>query len=462
MQDIRRTFPATFELATLGIIIGAGIGVPLGVWAAVRRGGVVDQIVRIMGLIGYSIPIFWLGLMALVVFYARLGWVSGPGRIDIVYEYTLTPVTGLLLLDSARAGEWQAFGNVLSHLILPASLLGYFSLAYISRMTRSFMLNELAQEYIVAARAKGLSETRIIWRHALRNAMVPLVTVIALSYAGLLEGSVLTETVFAWPGLGLYLTNSLQNADMNAVLGRHDRRRLDLRRPQPPVRPALHDARSADPRDGAGDDDAREAAARARTRACTTGSCPTGRARGGRRRSGGRTATWRTFARNRLAMVGPPDRARPRAHGGVRRRAEPVLALRRRPAHDAAAAAVGGALVRHRRPGPRHPVAPHLRFAHHVVRRRPRGGARGADRPRGGHDRRLFGRARRRGADADHRHLPRVPAADPRPRVRRGARARHRECGDRHRTHVVASVRADRARRDAHAPAAPTTSRPCS
>jgi peptide/nickel transport system permease protein len=219
MQDIRRTFPATFELATLGIVIGAGFGVPLGVWAAVRRGGVVDQIVRVMGLIGYSIPIFWLGLMALVVFYAHLGWVAGPGRIDVVYEYTLTPVTGLLLLDSARAGQWQAFGNALSHLILPASLLGYFSLAYISRMTRAFMLNELAQEYIVAARAKGLSESRIIWRHALRNAMVPLVTVIALSYGGLLEGSVLTETVFAWPGLGFYLTNSLQNADMNAVLG---------------------------------------------------------------------------------------------------------------------------------------------------------------------------------------------------------------------------------------------------
>ena len=219
MQDIRRTFPATFELATLGIVIGAGIGVPLGVWAAVRRGGVVDQVVRVMGLIGYSVPIFWLGLMALVVFYARLGWVGGPGRIDVVYEYTLVPVTGLLLLDTARAGEWQAFGNALSHLVLPASLLGYFSLAYISRMTRSFMLNELAQEYVVAARAKGLSEARIIWRHALRNAMVPLVTVIALSYAGLLEGSVLTETVFAWPGLGLYLTNSLQNADMNAVLG---------------------------------------------------------------------------------------------------------------------------------------------------------------------------------------------------------------------------------------------------
>lgn len=219
LQDIARTFPATLELATLGILIGVTVGVPLGVWAAVRRGGVVDQVVRVMGLIGYSVPIFWLGLMALVLFYARLGWVSGPGRIDVVYQYTLQPVTGLLLVDAALGGEWDAFRNALSHLILPASLLGYFSLAYISRMTRSFMLNELSQEYVVAARAKGLSETRIIWRHALRNAMVPLVTVIALSYAGLLEGSVLTETVFAWPGLGLYLTNSLQNADMNAVLG---------------------------------------------------------------------------------------------------------------------------------------------------------------------------------------------------------------------------------------------------
>ncbi len=219
LQDIRRTFPATFELATMGILIGAGVGVPLGVWAAVRRGGMADQVVRVMGLIGYSVPIFWLGLMALVLFYARLGWVGGPGRIDVTYEYLFTPVTGILLLDTARAGQWAAFGNVLSHLILPASLLGYFSLAYISRMTRSFMLNELSQEYVVAARAKGLSEARIIWRHALRNAMVPLVTVITLSYAGLLEGSVLTETVFAWPGLGLYITNSLQNADMNAVLG---------------------------------------------------------------------------------------------------------------------------------------------------------------------------------------------------------------------------------------------------
>jgi peptide/nickel transport system permease protein len=168
---------------------------------------------------GYSIPIFWLGLIGLLVFYARLDWVEGPGRIGVAYEYTFTPITGLFLVDAVIQGDWAVFRDVFSHIILPASLLGYFSMAYISRMTRSFMLNELSQEYIVAARAKGLSETRVIWGHALRNAAVPLVTVVALSYATLLEGSVLTETVFAWPGIGFYLTNSLQNADMNAVLG---------------------------------------------------------------------------------------------------------------------------------------------------------------------------------------------------------------------------------------------------
>ncbi len=219
MADIRRVFPATMELATVGTLIGALFGIPLGVLAAVKRGSLVDQVVRIVGLIGYSVPIFWLGLLALLVFYARLGWTSGPGRMDVVFEYTFTPVTGFFLLDAIITGDWAAFRDIVSHIILPASLLGYFSMAYISRMTRSFMLNELGQEYIVAARAKGLSEARIIWGHALRNAAVPLVTVIALSYAGLLEGSVLTETVFAWPGLGLYITNSLQNADMNAVLG---------------------------------------------------------------------------------------------------------------------------------------------------------------------------------------------------------------------------------------------------
>jgi peptide/nickel transport system permease protein len=219
IDDIRRVFPATLELATVGILIGSGLGIPLGVWSAVQRGRWVDQAVRIVGLVGYSVPIFWLGLMALLLFYSRLGWVPGPGRIDVGFEYSVAPVTNILVVDALIRGEWEALRNVISHLVLPGALLGYYSLAYISRMTRSFMLNELAQEYVTTARAKGLSEARIIWRHALRNAAVPLVTVVVLSYAGLLEGSVLTETVFSWPGLGLYLTNSLQNADMNAVLG---------------------------------------------------------------------------------------------------------------------------------------------------------------------------------------------------------------------------------------------------
>ncbi|CDX16866.1 D-ala-D-ala transporter subunit; membrane component of ABC superfamily [Mesorhizobium plurifarium] len=219
MSDIRRVFPATIELATLGTIIGAVIGVPLGVLAAVKRGSLIDQVARIVGLIGYSVPIFWLGLLGLVLFYAKLQWIAFPARLDVVFEYTFTPITGFYLLDAAIQGQWDVFYDAWRHIVLPAALLGYLSLAYISRMTRSFMLNELAQEYIVAARAKGLSESRIIWGHALRNAAVPMVTVIALSYANLLEGSVLTETVFSWPGIGLYITNSLQNADMNAVLG---------------------------------------------------------------------------------------------------------------------------------------------------------------------------------------------------------------------------------------------------
>jgi peptide/nickel transport system permease protein len=219
VDDITRFFPATMELATVAILIGTSIGIPVGVWSAVRQGKLVDQVVRVLGLVGYSAPIFWLGLLGLLVFYANLQWVGGPGRIDIGYEYSITQKTGFLLIDSAMQGEWAAFRNVFGHIILPASLLGYYSMAYISRMTRSFMLNELAQEYITTARVKGVPEWRIIWIHALRNAAVPLVTVVALSYANLLEGSVLTETVFAWPGLGQYLTNSLQNADMNAVLG---------------------------------------------------------------------------------------------------------------------------------------------------------------------------------------------------------------------------------------------------
>ncbi|MGO4739382.1 ABC transporter permease [Bosea sp. 2KB_26] len=219
VDDIKTVFPATLELATLGTLIGIMLGVPLGIVAAVHQGRWPDQIARVIGLIGYSIPVFWLGLMGLLLFYAKLGWVSGPGRISVAYQDFVTPITGVIMLDAAMQGEWDAFWDAFSHLILPASVLGLLSVAYISRMTRSFMINELQQQYVIAARVKGVSEWQVIWGHALRNAVVPLVTVIALSYMHLLEGSVLTETIFAWPGLGRYITNSLLNADMNAVLG---------------------------------------------------------------------------------------------------------------------------------------------------------------------------------------------------------------------------------------------------
>ena len=218
-DDILRVFPATLELATLATIIGILVGVPLGVAAAVRHNRAIDHIARFVGLIGSSLPVFWLGMMGLLLFYVRLHWVSGPGRLDPAYEDMVDVRTGSLLIDAALAGEWEVFRNALSHILLPALILGYYSVAYLSRMTRAFMLDQLGQEYIATARVKGVPEWRVVWRHAFGNIAVPLLTVIALTYSNLLEGSVLTEIVFAWPGIGSYLTGALLNADMSAVLG---------------------------------------------------------------------------------------------------------------------------------------------------------------------------------------------------------------------------------------------------
>ena len=219
LEDLMRVFPATLELATVAIIIGVVFGVPMGVVAATNQGRWSDHVIRLTGLVGYSMPVFWLGLVGLLVFYNALDWVGGPGRLDVHYEDIVKPVTGMLLIDSLLEGETDVFRNALSHIILPAGILGYLSLAYIARRARSFMLGQLRQEYILTAQVKGLSRSRVVWRHALGNMMVPLITVIALSYGYLLEGAVLTETVFAWPGLGRYITSALFNADMNAVLG---------------------------------------------------------------------------------------------------------------------------------------------------------------------------------------------------------------------------------------------------
>jgi peptide/nickel transport system permease protein len=218
VDDIKRVFPATVELATSGLLFGALIGVPMGVFAAVYRNTILDHAVRVFGLIGYSAPVFWLGLMGLMVFYGWLGWVGGPGRVDSYYIGVVEFVTGSILIDAALADEWDIFWNATNHIIMPGVLLGFIAMAYIARMTRSFMLEQLNQEYVITARVKGLSNSRVIWSHAFPNITVPLITVLALSYGLLLEGAVLTETVFAWPGFGQYLTSALLVGDMNAVL----------------------------------------------------------------------------------------------------------------------------------------------------------------------------------------------------------------------------------------------------
>ncbi|MCA0942838.1 ABC transporter permease [Salipiger pacificus] len=218
LQDIVHVLPATIELATFAILFGAGVGIPLGVLAAVKKDRWQDQLIRIFSLMGHSMPIFWTGMIGLLIFYAALGWVGGSGRMSQFYIGLVTERTNFLLIDSALAGEWEVFRSALNHIVLPASLLGYSSSAYITRMTRSFMLDQLGQEYVTTARVKGLSRRQTVWRHAFGNIRVQLVTIVALAYGALLEGAVLIETVFAWPGFGQYLTSNLLIGDMNAVM----------------------------------------------------------------------------------------------------------------------------------------------------------------------------------------------------------------------------------------------------
>ncbi|KQU89212.1 MULTISPECIES: ABC transporter permease [Ensifer] len=217
--DIARFFPATLELATAALLLSAAIGIPLGVWAAVRQGKFVDQAIRVVCLAGHSVPVFMLSLISLLIFYATLGVAPGPGRQDVIFDGMIDPVTGLLTIDTLIAGDWDAFRDAVAHMAQPVCILAYFSMAYITRMTRAFMVDALKGEFVITARAKGLSASTVIWSHAFPTVAVQLVTVLALTYAGLLEGAVVTETVFSWPGLGQYLTVSLMNADMNPVVG---------------------------------------------------------------------------------------------------------------------------------------------------------------------------------------------------------------------------------------------------
>lgn len=216
--DLRDFFPATFELSLTALVLSILIGVPAGVVSATARNRLPDHIVRIVSLIGGSVPIFWLGLILIGFFYGRLGWLPGGARID---KFIPPPplITGLFTVDSLLAGDYKAFWSSVHHLLLPALALGYFSTAIIARMMRSSMLEVLHQQYVLSAQARGFRQGRVVWRHAARNALIPAVTTIGVTFGSLLSGAVLTETIFSWPGLGRYATNSAINLDFPAVMG---------------------------------------------------------------------------------------------------------------------------------------------------------------------------------------------------------------------------------------------------
>lgn len=218
LDDIKRFFPATIELALVALLIGTVMGITLGVISAVKSGHVVDHMSRIFAIVGLSMPAFWLGLLLLLIFYYNLGILPGPEQLP--YYLPRPPrITGFLSLDAIIAHDWTALGSYALHLIMPAFTLGWLSTASITRITRSSMLEVLREDYIMTARMKGLKELTVVMKHAFKNALLPVITVIGIRTASLLEGAVLTETVFAWPGLGRYATHSFLSIDFNAVVG---------------------------------------------------------------------------------------------------------------------------------------------------------------------------------------------------------------------------------------------------
>ncbi len=218
IEDIKEYFPATMELAIFAIIIAVGIGIPLGIFSAVKRNSFVDHFSRIFSILGVSMPVFWTGLLLLLLFYYKLGLLPGSGRLEL-FIIPPEPKTGLIILDALLEGNWEAFWDGLKHIILPAFVLGYASSASIARMTRASVLDVLRQDFIRTAKAKGLPKRLVIYKHALKNALIPVVTLIGLRFGSLLEGAVLTETIFGWPGLGRYIVNALLVLDYPAIMG---------------------------------------------------------------------------------------------------------------------------------------------------------------------------------------------------------------------------------------------------
>ncbi len=217
LDEFFTLFPATLELSICAIILAIAIGIPAGVFAAVKRGSWLDQSVMGVALVGYSMPIFWWGLLLIILFSGILHWTPVSGRISLIYFFP--PVTGFMLIDSLLSGQAGAFKSAASHLVLPTIVLATIPLAVIARQTRSAMLEVLGEDYVRTARAKGLAPRRVIGLHALRNAMIPVVTTIGLQVGVLLAGAILTETIFSWPGIGKWMVDSVLKRDYDVVQG---------------------------------------------------------------------------------------------------------------------------------------------------------------------------------------------------------------------------------------------------
>jgi dipeptide transport system permease protein len=217
ISEFNALFPATIELALCAIFIALAIGLPAGIIAAVKRNSIFDHGVMGLSLTGYSMPIFWWGLLLILLFSVQLGITPVSGRIAV--QYYIEPVTGFLTVDSLLAGDWDAFKSALSHLVLPSIVLGTVPLAVIARMTRSAMLEVLGEDYIRTARAKGMAPLRVVALHALRNALIPVITVIGLQVGVLFTGAILTETIFSWPGIGKWLIEAISRRDYPILQG---------------------------------------------------------------------------------------------------------------------------------------------------------------------------------------------------------------------------------------------------
>jgi len=217
-DELRIRVPATFELATYAMGFALLVGLPLGIVSAIKQDRWPDHVARFITLIGTSVPVFWLGLLLLYVFFYKLKWLPGPGRLDVGMKAPPT-ITGMVTFDAAVQGQWDVFWAALKRLILPSIVLGSFAMGIVARMLRSSLLAALGDDYVRTARAKGLAERKVVAGHALRNALIPTVTVIGLTTASLLAGAVLTETIFSWPGIGSYAVNAALKLDYPALLG---------------------------------------------------------------------------------------------------------------------------------------------------------------------------------------------------------------------------------------------------